>query len=355
MLRKSLLKLTQDATFSPGLLLALTIMLSTGCVTPQPTPETAPNPTATIAPAEFLYPQSNLPTHAPIATTPLYDIPHGRLLAHKDHVGEFGGIRYEGGDPRGTMHFYMTEGNFDPALIPEARERFDRFYRHIPDQKIVVHKAQYPWSQLQEWSRTVNEAWARDNTLGISTGGFRKRLRLITLNVMPKRGNRERIEAIIATTDVPRDAIQVNIGCDRIPAELTVEKVGPNFKDIFAYSVEAQAQAQYGETVDLKLIIRNQTLAPAQISGGTNSFGFVVSDKKGENVWHWQCGQVYTLELQSQWVSPDKPLEFTGHWEQIDIKGYPVPPGVYYIRGALDMDSPERLVTDPITIEILPP
>ena len=86
--RKSLLKLTQATTFSLGLLLALTTALSTGCVTPQPTPETTPNPTATIASANLYYSQSNLPTHMPIATTPPYDIPHGRLLAYKDHVGE---------------------------------------------------------------------------------------------------------------------------------------------------------------------------------------------------------------------------------------------------------------------------
>ncbi len=284
--RESLLKLTQATTIGLGLLLALTTAFSTGCITPQPTPETTPNPTATIAPAEFLYPQSNLPTHTPTATTPTYDIPHGRLLAYGDHVGEFGGIHYEGGNPRGTMHIYMTEGNFDPALIPEARERFDRFYRHVPDQKIVVHKAQYPWSRLEEWKDTISKAKAGNNTLGIYSWGVSQGDRLITLDAAPMRGNRERIEAIIATTDVPRDAIQVSIGCDRARAELTAEKVSPNFKDTFAYSVEAQPRARYGETVDLKLIIRNQTSEPAHIYGGYNSLHFVISNESGENVWH---------------------------------------------------------------------
>ena len=354
--RKSLPKLTQATTFSLGLLLALTTALSTGCVTPQPTPETTPNPTATIAPTKFLHSQSNLPTHTPIATTSPYDIPHGRLLAYKDHAGEFGGILYEGGNLRGTMHIYITEGNFDPALIPEARERFDRIYRYRPNQKIVVHKAQYAWKQLEEWKSTITQAWAGDNTLGINSWGVSERFRLINLDAaIPMRGNRERIEAILATTDVPRDAIQLNIGCDGIPAELTVEKVIPSFKDTFAYSVEAQPQAQYGETVDLKLIIRNQTSEPAHIYGGYNSLHFVISNESEENVWHWQCGKINTMELRAQSASPDKPLEFTGNWEQIDIKGYPVPPGIYHIRGALDMDYPETLVTDPITIEILPP
>lgn len=54
-------------------------------------------------------------------------------------------------------------------------------------------------------------------------------------------------------------------------------------------------------------------------------------------------------------VSPDEPLVFTGHWEQIDIRGNPVSPGIYRITGTFGMDYPERLVTDPITMEVLPP
>ena len=338
--RKSLPKLAQAATFSSGLLLALATLLPAGCVGPEPTPNATSGPAA---------------THAPAETPPSYDEPHGLLLAYGDHVGEFGGIHYEGGDPRGTMHFYMTEGNFDPALIPDARERFDRFYRHIPGQKIVVHKARYPWSRLEEWQSRLSGVLFGDSSLGISGGGLSELDRLIFYGAIPKRGNRERIEAVAAASGVPRDAVRVDIGCDGIPDGHLTEEVSPGFRSIFAYSVEAQSQARYGETVNLKLIIRNRTSEPAHIYGGTNSFGFVVSNQEGESIWYWECGRVYTMELQSQWVSPDKPLEFTGHWEQIDIKGHPVPPGIYKITGTFRMDYPERLVTDPVTIEILPP
>ena len=355
MSRNSLQNISRAATFGLGLLPALAVALFTGCVPPQPTPESTPNPTATMAPAEPLHTPGNVPTHTPVTTTPSYDTPHGRLLAYRGHFGEFGGVLYEGGEEGRTMHVYLTEGNFDPALLPQARERFDRLYGRRPNRKIVVHRAQYPWSRLQEWSRTVGEALARDSTLGLTGGGISERLRLITLDAAPMRGNRERIEAILATAGVPRDAVQVNIGCDRIPDELTAENVSPGFGEAIAYWVEAQPKAQYGETVDLKLIIRNRMSEPAQIYGGTNSFGFVVSHEGGENVWFWECGKIYTLELQSQRVSPGQPLEFTGRWEQIDIKGNPVPPGVYQVRGTFGMDHPERLVTDPIRIEILPP
>ena len=355
--RKFLLKLTEATTFSLGLLLALTITLSPGCITPQPTPETTPNPTVTIVPDELLYSPSNLLTHTPIATTPLYDIPHGRLLAYQGHFGEFGGILYEGGDLRGTMHIYITEGNFDPALIPGARERFDRIYRHRPNQKIVVHKAQYPWSRLEEWKSAITQARAGDNTLGIYSWGVSQRDRLIFLDATPKRGNRERIEAILATTGVPRDAVQVNIGCgDYIPPNHTTENIPPGFGNTFAYSVEAPVQVQYGETVDLKLVVQNLTLASAYIYGGTNSVDFVVTNEAGKLVWYWGCSQGIRKDiLLGQNVSPDKPLELAGRWEQIDTRGYPVPPGVYLVKGVLDMDYPEKLVTTPISIEILPP
>ena len=202
----------------------------------------------------------------------------------------------------------MTEGNFDPALIPEARERFDRIYRHRPNQRIVIHKAQYPWSRLKEWESTITETRAGDNTLGINSWGISERFRLISLDAIPMRGNRERIEAVLATTDVPRDAIQLNLGCDPIPAELTVEKVSPSFRDTFVYSVEAPPQAQYGETVDLKLTIRNQTSAPAHTYGGNNSFDFVITNDNGKDIWHWKCAKWSQGYLGSQLVTPYKPL-----------------------------------------------
>lgn len=211
------------------------------------------------------------------------------------------------------------------------------------------------WSQLLEWRDTISEAWHKDDTLGINGMGINELDRLIFLDAMPRRGNRDRIEAMLAVTGVPRDAVQVDVGCDTVPDDHLIENVSPTFKETFAYSVGAQPQVQYGETVPLKLVIRNRTSEPAHIYGGANSFGFVVSNKKGENVWYWECGQVYTMQLYSQWVSPSMPLEFTGHWEQIDTMGYPVPPGVYEVIGTFGMDYPERLVTDPVVIEVLSP
>ena len=95
--------------------------------------------------------------------------------------------------------------------------------------------------------------------------------------------------------------------------------------------------------MDLKLIIQNLTPTPAHIYGGTNSVDFAITNKADENVWYWQCGKVNQMDLRSQNVSPSEPLEFTGHWEQIDTKGYPVPPGVYLIKGVLDTEYPEKL------------
>ena len=255
------------------------------------------------------------------------------------------------------MHIYITEGNFDPALIPEARERFDRIYRHRPNQKIVIHKAQYPWSRLEEWETTITDATASDNTLGIVIWGISEQLRLINLRAIPMRGgNREQIEAILAATDVPRDAIQLNIGGGRIPAELTVEKVSPGFKDTFTYWVEAQPRAQYGETVNLKLIIRNQTSEPALIYGGYNSLAFVISnERRGKRLAlaTWPYNQRHST------LTAGIATQTTGiHWrlgaDRYERLSSPTR-HLSHQEEPWEWDYPERLVTDPVTIEILPP
>ncbi len=329
-----------------GLVFTASFLLAVVCDASTPNPEVH-TAAVTKAPATPTLEPTNTPSKPP------YDDPYGlRLLGGGDHIGEFGGFLNKGSE----KHVYITRGNFDPALHQGARDRFDEIYRRDPSQKIVIHEAKYTWGQLQEWKQTIGNVMHKHDRTGIYSWGISHRFRQVHLNASPMRGNRERIEAMLATTDVPRDTVRVNIGCgDYIPPDHTTENIPPGFSDIFAYSVEAPAQVQHGKTVDLKLIIQNLTPTPAHIYGGTNSVDFAITNKAGENLWYWQCGKVNQMDLRSQNVSPSEPLEFTGHWEQIDTKGYPVPPGVYLIKGVLDMEYPEKLVTAPISIEILPP
>ena len=52
-------------------------------------------------------------------------------------------------------------------------------------------------------------------------------------------------------------------------------------------------------------------------------------------------------------LEPGEELELVGDWEQVDNKAEPVPAGTYLIRGALEMDHPERLVTLPHELRVL--
>ena len=46
-------------------------------------------------------------------------------------------------------------------------------------------------------------------------------------------------------------------------------------------------------------------------------------------------------------------MELVGEWEQIDNRGEPVPPGVYLVRGVLNLDHPEKLVTEAQEMEVV--
>ena len=52
-------------------------------------------------------------------------------------------------------------------------------------------------------------------------------------------------------------------------------------------------------------------------------------------------------------LQPGGELEFVGEWEQVDHRGEPVPAGDYLIRAILDMEPPERMVTQSRELRVL--
>ena len=46
-------------------------------------------------------------------------------------------------------------------------------------------------------------------------------------------------------------------------------------------------------------------------------------------------------------------MEFVGEWEQVDNRGEPVPPGTYLVRAVLNLESPEKLVTEVQKVEVV--
>ena len=162
------------------------------------------------------------------------------------------------------------------------------------------------------------------------------------------------MEAAIATVDVPRGAILIEVGCEgKWPRDLG-EPPEEAFLQAIEYSLEVVPQAPYGETVEMKLTLRNVSdgLVSSYL-GGSPAYDFVISTADGELVWHWMCAKFTLASVKIETLEPGEELEFTGEWEQIDNRGEPVPPDIYLVRGVLDLDPPEKLVTETHKLEVL--
>ena len=180
----------------------------------------------------------------------------------------------------------------------------------------------------------------------------------IEIGIYPLRGAREEWEAALATLDVPREAIVIDVGCEGIspwPLDLG-EPPNEALPRAIDYSLEVVSQATYGETVQMKLTLRNVSDGPVSFFlGGRPPFDFVVSTADGEQVWHWKCAKITLLPLDSKTLEPGEDLEFVGDWEQVDNRGESVSPGVYLVRGVLSLDSPEKLVTEAHELQVQMP
>ncbi len=191
---------------------------------------------------------------------------------------------------------------------------------------------------------------------GISFTDLDERSKQIKISMQPLRGAREEIEAAIASVNVPRGAVLIDIGCEGItPWPLDEENPpGEAFLRDVEYTLEVDDQASYGETAGMKLTLRNVSEEPVSFfTGGRPPHDFVVSTPGGDQVWHWQCAKIILLPLDSQILQPGEEMEFAGEWEQVDNRGEPVPTGTYLVRGVLHMDYPEKLVTEAHELEIL--
>ena len=165
----------------------------------------------------------------------------------------------------------------------------------------------------------------------------------------------------VATLDVPREAIVIEVGCDGIhpwpidPGEPPDEA----FLRAADYSLDVVSQAPYGETVRMKLTLRNVSDGTVSfVLGGRPPDDFEVSTPDGEQVWNWKCGKIIDQPLDGKTLEPGEELEFVGEWEQVDNRGEPVPPGVYLVRGGLNLGPPNAgppgvVITTAEKVEVL--
>jgi len=131
-----------------------------------------------------------------------------------------------------------------------------------------------------------------------------------------------------------------------------------------AVSLDVQPQASAGETIALKLIVRNVSDRTVKLAlGGQESEGFggshdfvVTLPGTTTEVWRWSHGKAFQAILSFKTLKPGKELVLTGEWDQRDNQGQAVAPGTYIVRGVLREGDPSKQVqtleTEPSTLSI---
>ena len=210
-------------------------------------------------------------------------------------------------------------------------------------------------AQLKAWRNAVGKE-AAGQLRGLVWSSLDERNKRIKIGLLPLRGVRAQWETAIARAKVPREAFEIEVG-SRGGALWRLETgtdPGRRLRRAIDYSVEVVPQADYGETVSMTLKLRNGSYWPVWFdTGGIPPHDFVITNGSGEEVWNWKCGKFIAPPLDMESLKLGEELEFVGEWEQVNNRGEPVPAGTYFIRGVLNMDYPERLVTPPQKLEVL--
>jgi intracellular proteinase inhibitor BsuPI len=113
-------------------------------------------------------------------------------------------------------------------------------------------------------------------------------------------------------------------------------------------TLEAPDEVEVGQTVNLKLIWRNLTDKPVELTlGGRPAYDFVVTSQDGKEIWRWLAGQAVQDILEIKTVDPGQKVEFVLEWRPVEQSGVALPPGRYLAQGILNVEPPAVLKTEP--------
>lgn len=128
---------------------------------------------------------------------------------------------------------------------------------------------------------------------------------------------------------------------------------GPGSQSL-ALWLEVPSEVRTGETVPLKLAVKNISEHPVTIHHGRPAYDFIVTRSSGKGVWRWATAIEDILILTT--LNPGEELEFAAEWDQRDFYGNRVPVGTYFVQGILmaseepvrePRTKPERLIILP--------
>ena len=300
-------------------------------------------------------PEATSPTAAstpvePAAREALKNIIKDPMARIADRVPGFGGVFRV--PSQNVVYIYLQDASMQEEAESVLTEVFGPDF--LAGSEVRVLQGEYSMAHLDAWYRTLSDViW---KVPGIAYTDLDEGKNRIEIGMYPRRGGRKEMEAALATVDVPRGAIVIDVGCEGFGQWPLDPGEPPNeaFLRAIDYSLEVVSQASYGETAPMKLRLRNVSDWPVSFFlGGRPPFDFVVSTADGEQVWHWKCAKITLMPLDSKTLEPGEELEFIGEWEQVDNRGEPVPHGVYLVRGVLELEPPETLVTEAHELEVL--
>jgi hypothetical protein len=126
-------------------------------------------------------------------------------------------------------------------------------------------------------------------------------------------------------------------------------------QDSVAFRVELPHAAHPGEPVPIVLRLTNRTERPLDLTlqGRPLAFDVTVTNQEGSVIWRRLEGAVVPSILALRTLKPAESLTFEATWDGRDRRGRAVPPGRYLVAGALPTDTPEGLVTQPVTLVLL--
>lgn len=228
----------------------------------------------------------------------------------------------------------------------------------LPAQSPTV-PGQYSWAQLNEWYQPL---WNTVHKIpGVMTIGISETRNRILITFTPRRRTVALLEAELERLGIPREAVIIESGCkgNVYKHEFKTPSPGPNeeLRQSVHPSLEVPSEVRFGETVPLKLRVKNTSNRPVQLYlGGRPPHDFVATTLEGAQIWYWRCGIIVQAILDSKILKPGEELEFTAAWEQVweqvDNNGDPVPPGTYWVRGVLNMEDQKMLQTEAHSVTI---
>ena len=245
-----------------------------------------------------------------------------------EQVPGFGGVFLD--RDQGVVYIYLQDAAMQERAESVLADVFDPDL--LENREVRVLQGDYSMTHLDAWySKLRDVVW---QVPGVMMTDLDERVNRIAIHMEPRRGGREEMEAAIASVDVPRPAVVIEVGCEGIPQWPPGSRSTPPeaFLRAIRYSLDAPPEALYGETIRMTLTLENTSDESVTFYTGVSPHNIVVTTPGGEQVWHWKCAKVFPAPLITETLDPGQTMEFTGEWEQVDNRGEPAPPG--RLRGA---------------------